>query len=67
MQPSRTPSLDMQKIVENVGGNKFDLIIYGAALARSISKKHKGSVEYINPTMNALLEIQENKYAGKKV
>lgn len=67
MQPSRTPLIDMQQIVKNVGGNKFDLIIYGAALARSISKKHKGSTEYMNPTMNALLEIQENNYAGKKV
>ena len=57
MQPSRTPLIDMQQIVKNVGGNKFDLIIYSAALARSISKKHKGSVEYINAPMNALLEI----------
>lgn len=67
MQPSRTPSLDMQKIIENVGGNKFDLIIYSAALARSIAKKKKGSLDYYNPTMSALLEIQETKYERKDV
>ncbi len=66
MIPTRTPQIDMEEIVKNVGGSRFDLVIYGAALARSIAKKTKGNVKYINPVSTALLEIQHQTYDKKE-
>jgi len=64
---SRTPGIDMDKCFKNAGGNKFDLIIYGAARARQIAKKYKGSLDYVNAPVSALLELQESPYERQKV
>ncbi len=67
MNISRTEQLDMDKIVKNAGGNRFDLVVYGSALARKIANKNKENPKHVNAVMNALFEIQENYDAGKKV
>lgn len=66
MIPTRTPEIDMDKIVEHVGGSRFDLVIYGAALARTIAKKTKENPNYVNPVSTALLEIQHHTYDKKE-
>lgn len=64
---SRTPQLDMDKCVKNAGDNKFDMVIYGAARAREIARKHRGNTEYCNPVMSSLLELEEKPYAIRKI
>lgn len=64
---SRTPSLDMDKCTKAFQDNKFDMIIYTAARARELSKKNRGKLDYFNPTMSALFELQDQPYERKKV
>ena len=61
---SRGPNLDLDKVVEESGGNRFQLIIEAAARARQIRNTNKSSdrFEHTHPCMTALLEIQEGKH-----
>ena len=61
MYDSRGPQLDMDKIVEQSGGNRFNLILMASARAREIRRQHASSErhEHVHPSVTALLEFQE--------
>ncbi len=63
---SRGPDLDIDKIVQDAGINRFDLIIQASARARQIKRQHQSSdrFEHTHPVMTALLEFQEDKNNG---
>ena len=60
---SKGTLVDNDLCVENVGKNRFDLVLIAAARAREISRQHKNSEskEHINSPVQALLEIQVGK------
>ena len=60
---SRGPEIDTEKCVENIGGNRFDLVLIASARARELSRRHKaaGHSTQINAPVSALLDIQEGK------
>jgi DNA-directed RNA polymerase omega subunit len=60
---SRGPSLNVDRCVENVGRNRFDLVLIATARAREIRRQHSTSDkrEHVHSTVTALLEIQEGK------
>ena len=60
---SRALDLDVEKCVENAGGNRFDLVIMAAARVRELSQQHKHSESrtHIYPSLTALAEFQEGK------
>ena len=60
---SRGPSLNVDRCVENAGGNRFDLVLIATARAREIRRQHSASDkrEHVHSTVTALLEIQEGK------
>ena len=60
---SRGPDLDIDKVVELSGGNRFNLIIEASARARQIRRTNQSSdrFEHTHPCMTALLEYQEGK------
>lgn len=60
---SRGPQINTQKCVENVGGNRFELVLIAATRAREIAKKHRASerTDQVCASVTALLEIQEGK------
>ena len=64
---SRGSEVDTQKCVENVGDNKYDLILIASARAREIRRQHKDSdkFEHIHSTVTALLDVQEGR-VGKE-
>ena len=52
--------LDNDKCVEQVGGNRFDLVLIASARARELSRGHKKMVSTVNSTtITALREIEE--------
>lgn len=63
MNHSRTPTIDIEKCIENSGCNKFGMILLAAARAKEIRKKNPGSLEHehTHAAVTALLEIQDNK------
>jgi DNA-directed RNA polymerase omega subunit len=60
---SRSPDVDIDQCVKNVGDNRFDLVLIAAARSKEIARRHKLSEDttHINAPINALLEIQEGK------
>ena len=60
---SRGPEIDTQKCVEQVGGNRFDLVLIASVRARELSRRHKaaGHTTQMNAPVGALLEVQEGK------
>lgn len=60
---SRGTTLDMDKVVEMSGGNRFNLVIMAAARAREIKRNNVFSTrhEHIHTPITALLEFQEGK------
>jgi len=64
---SRGPSIDTEKCVENVGGNRFDLVLIATERAREIKRQHKESDkrEHIYSIISALTDIQEGS-VGKE-
>ncbi len=60
---SRVPEIDTQRSVEQVGGNRFDLVLIATVRARELSRRHKaaGLTTQVNAPVSALLEIQEGK------
>ena len=57
---SRGPEIDTEKCVENVGGNRFDLVLIASARARELSRRHKAAEleTQINAPVGALLDVQ---------
>jgi hypothetical protein len=64
---SRGTTIDTEKCIENVGGNRFDLVIAAAARSREISRRHRLAelTTQINAPVAALLDIQEGR-VGKE-
>jgi DNA-directed RNA polymerase omega subunit len=60
---SRGPSIDTEKCVKNVGGNRFDLVLVAAARSRELARRHKLSESPVNlnAPVSALLDIQSGK------
>lgn len=58
---TRGTQLDMEKIVKNVGGNRFELILAAANRAREIRYKNLESdqFQHVHPIVTALIDIQE--------
>ncbi len=57
---SRGPQIDTQKCVENVGGNRFDLVMIAAVRARELNRRHRASGQqtHMNAPVGALLDVQ---------
>jgi DNA-directed RNA polymerase omega subunit len=60
---SRGTSIDTNQCVENVGGNRFNLVLIAAARARELARQHRHAENkgQLNAPVTALLEIQEGK------
>ena len=58
---SRHLDLNLEKCVENVGGNKFELVLIAAARGRELIKDRAKNATLSNAGVSALLEIQEGK------
>lgn len=58
---SRGPQIDTEQCVQNVGGNRFDLVLIAAARSREISRKHKDQElgTQVNAPVSALLDVQQ--------
>jgi DNA-directed RNA polymerase omega subunit len=63
LSDSRGTLIDTEQCVENVGTNRFDLVLIAASRSREIRRQHKESEkrEHIFPIITALQEIQEGK------
>lgn len=59
----RGPSLDLEKCVENAGGNRYAMVVLAAARAREMARQHRhsGNRELRYNSMSSLLEIQNGK------
>jgi len=57
---SRGTSIDTEKCVEMVGGNRFNLVVIAAVRARELARSHRqsGSGTQLNAPVTALLDIQ---------
>jgi len=64
---SRGPTIDTEKCVEQVGGNRFNLVLIAAARSRELARRHKDSesTKQLNAPVTALLDIQSGK-VGKE-
>ena len=60
---SRGPEIDVERCVEAVGGNRFNMVLIAAARSREIRKKFLGSErpEHQFPNVTSLLDIQNGK------
>ena len=60
---SRGTSIDTQKCVENVGGNRFNLVLIAAARAREIKRHNRESDkrEHVYSNITALEDIESGK------
>jgi DNA-directed RNA polymerase omega subunit len=60
---SRGPNIDTQQCVEQVGGNRFDLVLIASVRARELSRRHKaaGHTTQFNAPVSALQDVQEGK------
>jgi DNA-directed RNA polymerase omega subunit len=60
---SRGTTIDTEKCVEMVGGNRFQLVIIAAMRAREIAEQNRHSTKHAHwhTPVTALLEVQEGK------
>ena len=60
---SRGTLLDNEQCVENVGGNRFNLVLIAAERSREIKRQNKDSDkrEHVYSAITALAEIQQGK------
>ena len=65
---SRGPSVDMEKCVEAVGGNRFNLVLIAAARSREIRRQHAHSDkrEHVHSIVTALEDIQRGEVESQK-
>jgi len=66
-QLSRGTSIDTNQCVENIGGNRFNLVLIAAARARELARQHRHAENkgQLNAPVTALLEIQEGKIGAE--
>lgn len=66
---SRGPDLDMDKCVENAGGNRFDLVIMASARAREIRRKNAESHrhEHTHSVVTALEDFQNGTVGAEYI
>ena len=66
---SRGSDIDTEACVENVGGNKYNLVLIAATRAREIKRQNRDSEkrEHIYPTLTALEEIQQGKVGSEYI
>jgi DNA-directed RNA polymerase omega subunit len=64
---SRGTLINTENCVENVGANRFNLVLIAAARAREIRRQYKDSEsrEHVFANVTALLEIQEGKVGAE--
>jgi DNA-directed RNA polymerase omega subunit len=57
---SRGPSIDIERCVEAVGGNRFNLVLIASAKTREIRRQHASSEkrEHVHAIITALGEIE---------
>jgi DNA-directed RNA polymerase subunit K/omega len=60
---SRGSTIDTQKCLENVGGNRFEMVLIASVRAREIARRNKSSdrIEHTGAQVSALLDIQNGK------
>ena len=60
---SRGPTIDTEKCVKNIGGNRFDLVLIATARARELAQRHRSAemTTQMNAPVGALLDIQEGR------
>ena len=65
---SRGPDIDTDKCVDQVGGNRFNLVLIAANRARELRSRQRESKPEVHslPCVSALLEIQEGKLDNKR-
>jgi DNA-directed RNA polymerase omega subunit len=63
---SRGPAIDTETCVQNVGGNRFNLVLIAAERAREIRRQNKDSDqrEHVHSILTALTDIQEGRVDG---
>lgn len=64
---SRGSLIDTQKCLENLGGNRFEMVLIASVRAREISRRNRLSerIEHKGAQVSALLEIQDGKVDRK--
>ena len=64
---SRGPSIDTEKCVELVGGNRFNLVLIASARAKEIARMHKSDErqDYPHSMVSALLEVQSGEIGSE--
>ena len=60
---SRGTEVDIEKCIEQAGGNKFNLILMASHRARELSRQHRydGKTEQFNAPVTALLEFNNGE------
>jgi DNA-directed RNA polymerase omega subunit len=60
---SRGPSIDIERCVEAVGGNRFNLVLIASAKTREIRRQHAHSDkrEHVHAIITALGDIEAGK------
>jgi DNA-directed RNA polymerase omega subunit len=60
---SRGTTINTEQCVDNVGGNRFNLVIIAAARARELSQnnRHSDKFHHLHTPVTALLEIQNGE------
>jgi DNA-directed RNA polymerase subunit K/omega len=60
---SRGTTINTEQCVENVGGNRFNLVIIASARAREIAgnNRHSTRIEHLHTPVTALLEVQNGE------
>jgi len=63
LDSSRGTQIDTELCVNNIGANRFDLVLIAAARAKEIKRRNMSSDrrEHIFPSITALLEIQNGE------
>jgi len=61
LSDSRGPTIDMQKCLDQIGGNRFELVLIASVRSRELSRRLKNSDQsnYFNSSVSALLDVQE--------
>jgi DNA-directed RNA polymerase subunit K/omega len=60
---SRAPSIDLEKCVEQSGGNRYEMVLMASARVRELRRQqaHSDQYKYIFPIITSLLDIQDGK------
>lgn len=60
---SRAPSIDLEKCVEQAGGNRYEMILMASARVRELRRQqaHSDKYQYIYPIITSLLDMQDGK------